>query len=569
MAITNFNTSNQTFRKLMGNGLVYRVPMFQRDYSWTEQEWDDLWQDIVGMLEPGGEQGHYMGYLVLQSDDERSYDIIDGQQRMTTLTLLVLAVLSNLRRLVDNEVEAEDNRRRLEELRKTYIGFLDPVTLIGISKLTLNRHNDQYYQTYLVPLEKPPKRNLKASEHLLRKSFEWFDDKVRERFGPDRSGQALARFVDTVSDRLFFTVISVADELNAFKVFETLNARGVRLSSTDLLKNYLFSVVHGAGGHEHEMRTLEERWETIVGKLGSESVPDFLRVFWNSQNPLTRHSDLFKAIRGSVRDKAGVFGLLRDMDRDADIYAALGDPGDAMWTADQKKHVAELAMYNVRQPYSLLLAARRALADGEFTRVLRACAIVSFRYNVIGNLATNEQERVYNAVAEKIARKELTATIDILRALRPVYPSDEQFRSAFTEKQVRTTTSRNRQVLRYILFEIERQVSNQAFDHSGDKYSIEHILPEHPGEDWTGFTDEEIDRCVFRIGNMTPLAAGPNRDLGDVPYTEKKPVYEQSEFAITQRIAAENDDWSADRIAARQRWLAAKATAIWRVAEIG
>ncbi|MBM3880419.1 MAG: DUF262 domain-containing protein [Verrucomicrobia bacterium] len=569
MAITNFNTSNQTFRKLMGNGLVYRVPMFQRDYSWTEQEWDDLWQDIVAMMDPGGERGHYMGYLVLQSDDERHYGIIDGQQRMTTLSLLVLAVLSNLRRLVDTGAEAEDNRRRLEELRKTYIGFLDPVTLISTSKLTLNRHNNQYYQTYLVPLEKPPKRNLKASEHLLRKSFEWFEEKVRERFGQNRSGQELARFVDTMSDRLFFTVISVADELNAFKVFETLNARGVRLSSTDLLKNYLFSVVHGAGGHEHEMRTLEERWEAIVGKLGSESVPDFLRVFWNSQNPLTRHSDLFKAIRGSVNDKAGVFALLRDMDRDADIYAALGDDDDAMWTADQKKHVAELAMYNVRQPYSLLLAARRALADAEFTRVLRACAIVSFRYNVIGNLATSEQERVYNAVAEKIARKELTATVDILRALRPVYPSDEQFRSAFTEKQVRTTTARNRQVVRYILFEIERQVSNHAFDYASDKYNIEHVLPEHPGENWTGFTDEQIDRCVFRIGNMTPLASGPNRDLGNVPYAEKKPVYGQSEFALTQRIATENDDWTADRIAARQRWLATQATAIWRVAEIG
>ncbi len=569
MAITNFNTSNQTFRKLMGNGLVYRVPMFQRDYSWTEQEWDNLWQDIVAMLEPGGEQGHYMGYLVMQSNDERNYDIIDGQQRVTTLSLLVLAILGNLRRLVDLGIEADDNRRRLEELRKTYIGFLDPVTLIATSKLTLNRHNNQYYQTYLVPLERPPRRNLKASEHLLRKSFEWFDENVRQRFSETRSGAELARFVDTVADRLFFTVISVADELNAFKVFETLNARGVRLSSTDLLKNYLFSVVHGAGGHEHEMRTLEERWETIVGKLGSESVPDFLRVYWNSLNPLTRHSDLFKAIRGSVIDKAGVFTLLRNMDRDVDIYAALGDADDAMWTAEQKKHVAELAMYNVRQPYALLLAARRELADAEFTRVLRACAIMSFRYNVIGNLATNEQERVYNAVAEKIARKELASTADILKALRPVYPSDEQFRAAFTEKQIRTTTARNRQVVRYIMFEIERQVSNRAFDYTSDKYNIEHVLPEHPGDNWTTFTDDQADRCVFRIGNLTPLATGQNRDLGNVAYMEKKPVYEQSEFEITRRIASENADWTPDQIAARQRWLANQATAIWRISEKG
>jgi hypothetical protein len=568
MAITNFNTSNQTFRKLMGNGLVYRVPMFQRDYSWTEQEWDDLWQDIVAMLEPGGEQGHYMGYLVLQSGDERNYDIIDGQQRMTTLSILVLAILSNLRRLVDLKVDPNDNTRRIDELRKTYIGFLDPVTLISTSKLTLNRHNNQFYQTYLVPLERAPRRNLKASEHLLRKGFEWFEEHVRDRFGQARSGADLARFVDTVADRIFFTVISVNDELNAFKVFETLNARGVRLSSTDLLKNYLFSVVHAAGGHEHEMRAIEERWEAIVGKLGSESIPDFLRVYWNSQNPLTRHSDLFKSIRSNVSDRSGVFTLLRQMDRDADIYSALGDPSDATWSVDQRKHVAELSMFNVRQPYSLLLAARRALGDADFTRVLRACAIVSLRYNVIGNLATNEQERVYNSVAEKIARQDLTSAADVLKALRPIYPSDAQFRSAFAEKQIRTTTARNRQVVRYILFEIERQISGHVFDYASDKYNIEHVLPQHPGESWAAFSDDQVDRCVYRIGNMTVLDAGTNRNLGSAAYSEKKAAYEKSEFELTKRIAAENEEWDPERIARRQQGIATQASGIWRISEM-
>jgi hypothetical protein len=568
MAITNFNTSNQTFRKLMGNGLAYRVPAFQRDYSWTEVDWDDLWQDIVAMLEPEGEQGHYMGYLVLQSSDERNYDIIDGQQRMTTLSVLVLAVLKNLQRLVDLKIQPEDNERRLVELRKTYIGYLDPVTLLSRSKLTLNRHNNDFFQTYLVPLQPTPRRNLKASEHLLRKSFEWFQERVRVRFGEEHDGAELARFLDAVADRLFFTVISVADELNAFKVFETLNARGVRLSSTDLLKNYLFSVVHGAGGHESEMRTLEERWEKIVGKLGSESVPDFLRVYWNSQNPLTRHADLFKTIRSSVKDKAGVFTLLREMDRDADTYAALGDAADSIWAKDQRDHIAELSMFNVRQPYSLLLAARRALSDGEFARVLRACAIVSFRYNVIGNLATSEQERVYNTIAEKITKKELTTAGDVIRALRPVYPLDNQFRAAFSEKQIRTTTARNRQVVRYVLFKIEGHVSACAFDFGSDKYTIEHVLPENPSEAWETFTDDQVDRSVYRIGNMTLLSAAPNRDLGNGSFAVKKPIYEQCEFEVTRRIADENDDWTPDRIANRQQWLANQATGIWRLSEI-
>jgi hypothetical protein len=219
-------------------------------------------------------------------------------------------------------------------------------------------------------------------------------------------------------------------------------------------------------------------------------------------------------------------------------------------------------------PYALLLAARRSLNDSDFTRVLRACSIVSFRYNVIGNMATNEQERVYNAVAEKIAKQQVVGASDIIRGLRNVYPSDEQFRSSFAEKQIRTTTSRNRQVVRYILFQIERQVSNSAFDYTSDKYTIEHVLPEHPGDNWGAFTDEQVDRCVYRIGNMTPLAASPNRDLGNVCYKEKMNIYLQSEFEITKRIATDHAEWTPERIASRQQWLATQGTAIWRLAEL-
>ncbi len=77
----NFNTTNATFRQLMGNGLTYRVPPFQRDYSWTEDEWNDLWQDLLGLFAPDGEAAHYMGYLVLQSEDSKGFDIVDGIDR--------------------------------------------------------------------------------------------------------------------------------------------------------------------------------------------------------------------------------------------------------------------------------------------------------------------------------------------------------------------------------------------------------------------------------------------------------------------------------------------------------
>ncbi|HAC62174.1 MAG TPA: DUF262 domain-containing protein, partial [Cyanothece sp. UBA12306] len=164
MSTMNFNTTNSTFRQLMGNGLTYRVPPFQRDYSWTEDEWDDLWQDILSLFEEDGEPVHYMGYLVLQSSDTKNFDIIDGQQRMTTLSVIILAGLAYLEDLVQKNLDADKNRRRKEQLQNSYIGYVDPVSLVPRSKLVLNRHNNRFYQTYIVPLEPLPRRGLNASE---------------------------------------------------------------------------------------------------------------------------------------------------------------------------------------------------------------------------------------------------------------------------------------------------------------------------------------------------------------------------------------------------------------------
>jgi hypothetical protein len=194
----------------MGNGLSYRIPRFQQDYSWTEDPWEELWMDILGTINPGGEPAHYMGYLVLQSDNDKVFDVIDGQQRLTPLNLIVLTVLKNLQRLVDANKDPDRNRQRLDQIRQTYVGYLDPVTLVSHSKLTLNRNNDTYFQSYIVPLGHLPTRGFRASEHGLRKAFEWFDKHVADYVakGTGDVGMALAQFVEAMSDKLFFTVIT-------------------------------------------------------------------------------------------------------------------------------------------------------------------------------------------------------------------------------------------------------------------------------------------------------------------------------------------------------------------------
>lgn len=565
----NFNTTNSTFRQLLGNGLSYRVPPFQRDYSWTEDEWDDLWQDMTALFESDGEPAHYMGYLVLQSSDSKQFDIIDGQQRLTTISVMILAGLGHLQDLINGNLDADNNVKRKQQLQNSYIGYLDPVSLVPRSKLELNRHNNRFYQTYLVPLDKLPQRGLNASEHQLGKAFNWFKDRIKSRTGNlEESGKLLTAFVEALVDKLFFTVITVTDELNAFKVFETLNARGVRLSSTDLLKNYLFSVISTQETHESELLALEERWERIVGLLGSESFPEFLRVFWNSRNKLVRKSDLFKTIRRCITTRDAAFGLLRNLDQSAAVYAALRDPQDPSWGSEERRALEQLLMFNVRQPLAMLLACHGRFYESErsgFTRIMKAVAVVSFRYNVICNLQTHEQERLYNDIAWKVSAGTYSRMTDVISAFREVYPDDSQFRVAFTEKELRTTNSRNKKVVRYILFEIERQRSRKSFDFESATYNLEHILPEHPSEAWSYIDEPKQDRLIYRIGNMTPLETNRNRDLSNADYPVKREVYAQSDFEITRAVAEHYDHWDAQKIESRQQQLAKIATGIWKV----
>lgn len=572
--MTTFNTNNAYYKQLIGNGLTYHVPRFQRDYSWGEQQWDDLWQDIIETARDEDEPAHYMGYLVLQDKGKGTFDIIDGQQRLTTLSLIALSVLRYLKVLIRAQTDYENNQKRFDKLYETYIGYLDPVSLVTRPKLTLNRNNDTYYQNYLVGLADvlPKRGGIKSSEHTLRKAFEWFYERLQKYLDQlihqEDKGQAAAVFLDHISDKLFFTVITVTDELNAYKVFETLNARGVRLSSTDLLKNYLFSILHREKRHEHELKTLDDSWEHIVGRLQDEKFPDFLRTHWISRRSFVRQTDLFKTITKHIITSGDVFRLVKEIEEDIEAYLALTRPESGENIGYGHKYASLLKAFSVRQPLPMLMAAHRFLSEHDYESLLKAVMVVSFRYNVIGNFQTSEQERTYHRIAERIATKNLGGLNEIIDALRGLYPSDKAFKAAFTEKSISTKNQRNRKIVKYIFCAIENRKSGIECDYGSNKLTIEHICPLRPSDDWKEFSDEQIESFGERLGNMALLPASLNRDLGNAPYSEKRKEYLACNYKLTQEVGELFTSWVPESINSRQNDLAAIATSIWRIDQL-
>ena len=550
------NTITGNFSSIISNNRRFIVPKFQRDYSWNNEQWDDLWQDIETMIEEHDE--HYMGYLVLQTQDEKLYYIIDGQQRFTTVLLLIYAAIKCVEKLISKGIDVEDNKRRCESLKSLYIGKEDPVTLDYDNLLTLNRNNNSYFCDYILKLGELKARNLTATEKLMRSCFEYYEQKLSGKFN---TGKEYASFIQTVADGLHFTQIVVNDEMNAFRVFETLNARGVQLSSADLLKNYLFSKVDSNTTHSSRIDTLERKWSILTDNIKAEKLPEFLRYYWNMQHKTIRANAVYKTIRQEIKEDKQVFLLLDDLISYSDIYMALTDGNDEMWTDnDVKENIALLNLFRLKQPFSLLMAAKKNLSDNEFKRVLKAVITMCFRYNVICDRNPNDQEGPFNSLAQSIS---IDKTVE-LQKLSSIMVDDAEFKTAFKEK-IFPYNSRNAKVVKYILGKIEYfKGSTQAVRFDDDNVSIEHIYPQNPSDEWE-LDESKMQRYIFRLGNMCLLEKGLNRDIQNSGFEDKVPVYQKSSCYYAKKIGSSYTDWNDNSIVKLQSEMANAAVSIWSV----
>lgn len=555
---------NQLFSGVMSNRKRYIIPRFQRDYSWESEHWEELWEDLEQMRENKAQ--HFMGYLVFQTQDEKTFQVIDGQHRLITLSIIILTAIKKLNELVAAGNEPGANEQRIKIYQDAYIGVSDPVTLRTEPKLVLNRHNDRHFRSLAQNTAIIRQRNLTSTNRQLDRSFRFFDS----RFQACQSGEAVAEILEAIEYGLLFTIITVQDDLNAYTVFETLNARGLRLSTPDLLKNYLLSVLANDPAYsEGHFADFEEQWAGIIEQLGESEFTNFLRSHRGMKERLVNKRDLFRVLKKDVNAPAGVLPYLDEVKKHAAVYAALQDHSDKFWSEEggeygqARQYLEVLNLFRIKTPLSLMMAGYEKLpSPGDFISLLRQLAVVSIRYNVICNRGAKEQESLYNEIANELMGESPNLKHENLTdSLQAVYPDDASFSVAFAAKAM-SSAGDSKKVL-FLLRKIEQQLGGEEPPLT---LTLEHVLPASPDDAWQErFGRNNYEDGINRLGNIALLPSKQN--LGQEDFAAKREVLGNSLYKINQHIA-EYEEWNMDSLQDHQKWLAKQAKTVWKITQL-
>lgn len=396
----------------------------------------------------------------------------------------------------------------------------------------------------------------------------YFREKLEEAApaGATDARDKLLEWTDFVEKNAIVIVVDVADEADAFLIFETLNYRGIPLTVADLLKNYLFGL---AGAN---LDAVQRSWASAVSTLESFDDPDlfvtFLRHYWISENGLVRERDLFRSLKARIKTADQVLTFAGKLEHAARNYAALLTPDHEAWTDlgfESRADVETLVRLRIEQNRPLLLAAMDRFDAGELKRLLTYIVSWSVRGVVVGGFGAGTTESAYAGAAQKVRDGAAANTAAVYYLLKEIVPSDSRFQSRFVDYRPPTN-----KIARYYLLALERYKLGDPEpefvpNEDEEKVNLEHVFPRNAKPaDWPAFKDLDAGEWSGRLGNLALLRKSKNAKIGNKPFTTKKPILAASEIVLTKMVG-DQADWTPTEIEARQAELAALAVEVWPV----
>jgi hypothetical protein len=353
---------------------------------------------------------------------------------------------------------------------------------------------------------------------------------------------------------------------NAFKMFETLNARGVTASQTDILKNFLFDKAKDRIGDIHP------RWIAMLSTIETLGEDDLLLTFirhaWIAQRGPTIERELGEKIESSIRSERQAVDLIMSLNSSAVDYVALLMPREhSRWNEFSRS--ARDCIYTItrelggEQIRPLMMAIARRFAVKEAEKAFELLLSWTVRFLIVGGGGGGVMDRNYGLRAMEVTKGDITTVKKLAQSMADVIPNDEVFKTAFS-----VATVRRGNLARYYLRALELYMKDEKKPQlvpteDTTAVNLEHVLPVTPDKDWK--VSPDLAAAFYRrIGNMVLLNAKENTEIANKSFADKKPILKRSPFILTADVA-KSKEWGSHQIEARQKYLAELAPAVWPI----
>lgn len=526
------------------------IPLFQRPYKWTKENWDRLWDDILKSNPK--DSPHFMGAIVSTPVTTvpigvSKHLIIDGQQRLTTIAILLCALKP----------------------------FLDEKTRERVQDLLVNRHDegpDSYLKLFPTNADKLAYEALvtgKAKvqdDSQIHSAFDYLTARISEACSEDQETTP-TDLLSKIENALKVVPINLDEKTDdPYEIFESLNGTGTPLMPSDLVRNFvLMKFRHSIAPGGEQEQVYEDLWRPLEIKCGDQ-LTQFLLHYCRIDGTEVKRQSVYKSFKEKRKELSSdeLRAELEIIKAYGDFYPRLLDPSKE--TDSQIKGTLEvLDMLKVTVCYPVVLRFYKSRFDGTLSdEEMKECLDILQSFllrRAVCNVKNNALDGAFTRLLQNWPQKNVASYIaqglsDGIRNLR--WPKDDEFVNCFINDG-----QYGRNATLHVLWKINDWFAHkEAVEDAG--ITIEHILPQTLDASWKEYLGDDADAAenwLDAFGNLT--LTGYNPELGNLPFDDKKKIYANSHFALTHQLT-DFKKWNIESIQTRGRAMAEVAQSIWR-----
>ncbi|WP_353777972.1 DUF262 domain-containing protein [Winogradskyella sp. 3972H.M.0a.05] len=572
----NIKPKDKSIKSLLISGSQFTIPRFQREYSWDKKNYQEFLDDMLncltiknGKLEP---KSYFLGTMLFigdfseSNDNDQSIFVVDGQQRITTITILFSA-LSDRFRNIDEEVLSQ-------QVFKYIMTKNDDGEDVRILQ---SKTHYPYFSFYIQDREKKDVQETSTEEEeCIKDSFSYLYDRLDEKklrtylkkkLGDDDVEQlSYVDILKAIRDQVLgsiFISISTPDKGNANMIFEILNAKGKKLSHVDLIKNKIFEIVDEGGSADFAEVKWADIKKILISRRETVGLATYYRHFWIStykkSSGTKLYDDFLKEV--SPKKKKRYKEFLSEIENNANDYIKILNPRREDYN-NRKEYFWLVQSLNVLMNYFNIVQVRIALlalfkvkekgfiSPKKFKDTIQYLENFHFAYNAVLSGRASKFETIYAKFAINLrkcqSKSESHAKIDglLIEPLNKLFPDFEQFSNGFASLTYTKKSKPSNVKTKYAIQKLNCLIEEE--DVFSDVGSIEHIVSESEGE------------ITFNIGNLILLETKLNGLADNLSYIDKKEIYKKSSYSWVKEFIDNHEDWEIESIESRANNLAIK-----------